>query len=207
MPDVDGWEQWEGRTIVGNDGQRVGRISQVYLDHETGRPTWGSVHTGLLGAGQAFVPLHTGRRQGEAFQVPYAAQLCKDAPRLTEDAELTHADQRRLFEHYGIGAQRPPAPAAQSRDEQAEVAGTSESMTGLEERGRLGVVRPPGETGRLPKRAVSAPDSQTVAVRREEVRIERKPITQATRPEPADGYRLGEEVHELTLMHEEPVPE
>lgn len=212
MPDAATWEQWEGRTIVGKDGQRVGRISQVYLDHETGAPTWGSVHTGLFGAGLAFVPLQGGRWQGEAYAVPFPAQLCKTAPHFNEGQELTHADQRRLFEHYGA-ARRNAAEQGAAPDEttvSADVAARDDGNTSMvrsEERTRVDVLRSPSESVRLRKTVVSEPVSLTVAVRREELRLEREPVTAAALPPGQARAELREEMRELILMQEEPALE
>ncbi|MFN2452179.1 MAG: PRC and DUF2382 domain-containing protein [Candidatus Dormibacteria bacterium] len=214
MPDAATWEQWEGRTIVGSDGQRVGRISQVYLDHETGAPTWGSVHTGLFGAGLAFVPLQGGHWQGETYAMPFPAQLCKTAPHFNEDQELTHADQRRLFEHYGAarrgvlgrggGAARDEGAASGVAAGQ-DAGGTSAVRS--EERTSADMLRSPGETVRLRKTVVSEPVSRTVTVRRDELRIEREPVTAAELSHGQARAELREGVHELTLMQEEPAIE
>ncbi|GAC1343563.1 MAG: PRC and DUF2382 domain-containing protein [Candidatus Dormibacteria bacterium] len=220
MPDAQPWEQWEGRSVVGSDGQRVGRISQIYLDQETGRPTWGSVHTGLFGASQAFVPLQGGRWQGEAFRVPYPAQLCKDAPHFAEDQELTHADQRRLHEHYGMSGAAASdsgagattqtsqsAPATEAPGGSTASVATDAVVTRSEERVRVGVQRTPRESVRLRKTVVTEPVSRTVKVRHEQVRVVREPISRTNFSEPVDGLQLNEEVQEVTLMQEEPVLE
>jgi uncharacterized protein (TIGR02271 family) len=49
--------------------------------------------------------------------------------------------------------------------------------------------------------------TETVPVRREEVRLEREPITEANRDASLDGPDISEEEHELTLRAEEPVVE
>jgi uncharacterized protein (TIGR02271 family) len=48
---------------------------------------------------------------------------------------------------------------------------------------------------------------QTVPVQREEVRLEREPITDANVDEALDGPAISEEEHEVTLHTEEPVVE
>jgi len=45
----------------------------------------------------------------------------------------------------------------------------------------------------------------TVPVQREEVRLEREPITDANRGEATSGPDISEEVHEVTLHEERPV--
>ena len=48
---------------------------------------------------------------------------------------------------------------------------------------------------------------QTVPVQREEVRIEREPITDANVDQALDGPEISEEEHEVVLHEEEPVVE
>ena len=78
-------------------------------------------------------------------------------------------------------------------------------MTRSEEELRVGTRQ--RETGRvrLRKYVVTEHVQQTVPVRREEVRIEREPITDANIGEAMDGPALSEEEHEVTLMEEEVV--
>ena len=80
-------------------------------------------------------------------------------------------------------------------------------MTRSEEELRVGTTR--RETGRvrLRKYVVTENVTQTVPVQREEVRVEREPITDANRDEAVSGGDITEEEHEVTLHAEEPVVE
>ena len=35
--------QWKGRTMVGSDGEKIGKISEIYEDPHTGKPEWATV--------------------------------------------------------------------------------------------------------------------------------------------------------------------
>ena len=65
------------------------------------------------------------------------------------------------------------------------------------------------ETGRarLRKYVVTETVQQTVPVSHEEVRVEREPITDASREAAMSGPAISEEEHELTLHAERPVVE
>jgi uncharacterized protein (TIGR02271 family) len=80
-------------------------------------------------------------------------------------------------------------------------------MTRSEEELRVGTTE--RETGRvrLKKYVVEDEVTETVPVRREEVRLEREPITEANRGAALDGPDISEEEHEVTLHAEEPVVE
>ena len=45
------------RAVVTDQGDKVGSIGVVYLDDATEEPTWVTVHTGLFGTRESFVPL------------------------------------------------------------------------------------------------------------------------------------------------------
>ena len=60
---------------------------------------------------------------------------------------------------------------------------------------------------RLKKHIVTDQVTQTVPVRREEIRVEREPITDANVDRAMDGPAISEEEHEVTLHAERPVVE
>jgi uncharacterized protein (TIGR02271 family) len=84
---------------------------------------------------------------------------------------------------------------------------TDNAMTRSEE--ELDVGKAQRETGRarLRKYVVTDEVQTTVPVQREEVRVEREPITDANVDNATDGPAISEEEHEVTLHAEEPVVE
>jgi hypothetical protein len=126
--DIDTALEWRGRTVVDRDGDKIGKLDELYLD-ESERPAWGAVTTGLFGRRQSFVPLADLRPAGDDLQVPYEKDRVKDAPNVDPDDQLSGAEEERLHRHYGIGdapltADETDAPAerevrdeAQPRDE------------------------------------------------------------------------------------------
>jgi sporulation protein YlmC with PRC-barrel domain len=41
--------EWHGKTLVDRDGQKIGRLQDVYVDVETDEPMFGTVKEGLIG--------------------------------------------------------------------------------------------------------------------------------------------------------------
>jgi uncharacterized protein (TIGR02271 family) len=80
-------------------------------------------------------------------------------------------------------------------------------MTRSEEELRVGTTERETGRARLKKYVVEDQVTETVPVRREEVRVEREPITDANRDAAIDGPAISEEEHEVTLHAEEPVVE
>jgi uncharacterized protein (TIGR02271 family) len=84
---------------------------------------------------------------------------------------------------------------------------TDDAMTRSEEELRVGTERRETGRARLRKYVVTEDVQETVPVEREEVRVDREPITDANRDAALDGPEISEEEHEVTLQAEEPVVE
>jgi len=82
---------------------------------------------------------------------------------------------------------------------------TDDAMTRSEERVRTGTERVEAGRARLRKYVTTEQQQVTVPVTREEVRVEREPITDANYDKAMDGPALSEEEHEVTLTEERPV--
>jgi len=212
-------EQLEGRPVVGADGQKIGTVADVYFDKDTRQPEWALVTTGMFGTKHSFVPITNASMDAESLSVPFTKDQVKDAPRLDDDGELSQDEEELLSEHYGITYSEAPsdsglpqggAPAPEGRGPVGnDVSGpeTDEAMTRSEEELRVGTARRPSGLVRLKKYITTEQVSVTVPVQREEVRIEREPITEANADAAMRGGDLTEEEHELTLSEEEVVVE
>jgi uncharacterized protein (TIGR02271 family) len=84
---------------------------------------------------------------------------------------------------------------------------TDNAMTRSEERLNVGTRKEEVGRARLRKYVVTENVTETVPVSREEVRIEREPITDANVGKAMDGPAISEEEHEVTLHAERPVVE
>jgi uncharacterized protein (TIGR02271 family) len=82
---------------------------------------------------------------------------------------------------------------------------TDNAMTRSEERLNVGTRSEEVGRARLRKFVVTENVTQTVPVTREEVRVEREPITDANAGSAYDGPAISEEEHEVTLHAERPV--
>jgi uncharacterized protein (TIGR02271 family) len=80
-------------------------------------------------------------------------------------------------------------------------------MTRSEEELRVGTAEQERGRARLRKYVVTEEVQQTVPVRREEVRVEREPITDANVDDAVAGPEISEEEHEVVLHEERPVVE
>ena len=101
-----------GNTMHGEDGQKIGKIVDVYESTEGADGTFVTVSTGIFGGHASFVPLAKATMQGNDVVVPYSKDLIKDAPRVAADEELTSQEEDRLYAHYSLGGGTSQAGAA-----------------------------------------------------------------------------------------------
>jgi uncharacterized protein (TIGR02271 family) len=141
-----------GGSVVDQDGGKVGKVEQVFLDDHADS---------------------------------------SDAPE-SADKDVTAGDRADLAGQPGVVGQDTSGPT------------TDQAMTRSEEQLRVGTQTREAGKVRLRKYVVTENVTQTVPVSREEIRIEREPITDANRGQAMAGGDITEEEHEVTL-HEEHV--
>jgi uncharacterized protein (TIGR02271 family) len=223
-------EEWRGAKVVDVNGDKVGSIDEVYLDRGSEQPEWVTVSTGLFGTRTTFVPINDAQLIDGEVRLGYAKDQIKEAPNVDADGALSRDEERTLYEHYGRsdygnwdGSDSRAGEGATGRDSadrdltdgdrtDRETTGrdtsgptTDDAMTRSEEELRVGTTERESGRVRLQKYVVEDEVTKTVPVRREEVRVEREPITDANRGDAVDGPAISEEEHEVVLHAEEAV--
>ncbi len=267
-----------GRDLVTSSGDKIGRIGQIFLDDETGQPEWVTVHTGLFGTNESFVPLKDATYSEQGLAVPYDKSRIKDAPNIDVEAgHLSREEEAQLYDYYGlsystadtdyntgidyageqqmrstsdveadfggttpatgygtgqfetsatdatdVNAGTTPATGygtgefgtgtAETSDINAGTIGhdtsgptTDDAMTRSEEQLHVDTETVEAGRARLRKYIVTENVTTTVPVSREEVRVEREPITDTNIGSALSGPELSEEEHEVVLHAERPV--
>jgi uncharacterized protein (TIGR02271 family) len=203
---------WQGRTLKDRNGDTIGTIDALYLDQQTDKPEWALVNTGLFGTKSSFVPLAGAAPRDEDVVVRVEAQRVKDAPKMAPDEELSEQQEAELFRHYGIDYTAEGSVTATDNARGAvghDTSGptTDNAMTRSEEELRVGTTERERGRARLRKYVVTEQVQQTVPVQREEVRIEREPVTESNVDQALSGPEISEEEHEVVLHEEQPVVE
>lgn len=209
----------DGSTVVDTNGDKIGKLGQVFLDDQTGAPEWVSVNTGLFGMSESFVPLSSATTEGDRLRVAYTKDKVKDAPTIDADQHLSSEDEERLYDYYGLdfasGTDHTSGTEAYGTTGTYETTDTTRStgrtgdvddaMTLSEERLHVGTERQETGRARLRKYVVTEQETVTVPVTREKVRLEREPITEGNIDRAMDGPEITEAEHEVTLHEERPV--
>lgn len=219
--------------VVGTDDDKLGGVGQVYLDDATGQPAWVTVKTGFFGTNENFVPLADANLAGGAIQVPYSKDKVKNAPNMAPDGSLSREEEAELYAYYGVGGYDTTDTTFVDTDTTSvdsavgttdttytdtavgttdttvgyDTSGptTDDAMTRSEERLDVGVQSTEAGRARLRKYVVTEQQTVTVPVQREEVRLEREPVTAENWAESTDGPDITEAEHEVVLHAEEAV--
>ena len=209
METINSYEGWVGTDAYDVNGDKIGTIDAIYYDDQTGRPEWLAIRTGFFGMNTSFAPIaggtvrdgtaaravHEGSGQGRPQHRPgrgdadlrRGAASCSDHYGFAWDAR-SYGVGERFDSEYDVAAQ-------QLRAESSEVAETTRS----EEQLRVGTEKVATGKARLRKYVVTEHQNVTVPVTREEVRVEREPITNG------EADDIGDDEAEVTTYAERPV--
>jgi len=205
MLNVNEVETWTGHDVIGPDGEKIGSLDHLYVDRETGEPTFIAVKTGLFGMSDSLVPVPTTANAADGkVSVAYDKAKVKGAPNVKADGELSEQEEAKLYEYYGLGGY-----SQYDGPDHATLTGghTDDAMTRSEEELRVGTTRQESGRARLRKYVVTENETRTVPVQREEVVIEREPIAGADAGAALDGPEISEAEHEVTLHEDRVVTE
>jgi hypothetical protein len=97
--DFDDFAAWTGRDVLGPDGGRLGAVDVIFLDEATGVPEWVLVS---VDDRAAFVPLAGASVEEAAIRVDQDRERVHAAPQVEVGDTLSVADEKRLYEHYGL---------------------------------------------------------------------------------------------------------
>jgi uncharacterized protein (TIGR02271 family) len=224
-----------GQDVYDESGEKIGSAAEVYLDDETGQPEWVTVRTGLFGTKESFVPIRNADLTDDGVRVPVSKEQVKDAPKIDTDGHLSPQEEEELYRYYGMGGGTETTTMT-TTETTTGVAGTGMTDTGVtdtdrgtdtrpavghdtsgpttdnamtrsEERLNVGTRSQEVGRARLRKYVVTENVTETVPVSREEVRVEREPITGGNVDNAMSGPAISEEEHEVVLHAETPVVE
>jgi hypothetical protein len=99
---------WHGKLLVDLEGEKIGKLEDVYVDVETDEPQFATVKEGLIGRHLTFVPLGGLKVGPEALQVAVSKAQVQDAPNLElHGEELSQEDESALYHYYELNYTPP----------------------------------------------------------------------------------------------------
>lgn len=104
--DIERIESWRGQDVLDRDGEKLGKLEDVYVDLGSDEPGLAAVKTGLLGRTVRLVPLRDASFARDAVRVTVAKERFDNAPEAGEEGVLDRGAELAVFDHYDL-----PAPA------------------------------------------------------------------------------------------------
>jgi len=100
--------EWHGKMLVDREGERIGKLQDVYVDVENDEPQFATVKEGLIGRHLTFVPLSGITLGPDDLQVTVTKEQVKSAPNIElHGEELSQADESALYHHYELNYTPP----------------------------------------------------------------------------------------------------
>ena len=212
-------------TAYDKAGEKLGSVKEVFVDEQTGQPTFVEVNHGLFGMNSSLVPLRGHDFNGDELKLAFSKDRIEGAPDFDSDKPLTPEAQADIFKHYnlenvqdvttyrdertgttgagaagaGVAGAGVAGAGAHANDETVTTERTAttdrdaatDTTAGhnltdndnelIRSEERLDVNKERVATGeaRLRKYVVTDTETVEVPVEREEVRVERTPISEA----------------------------
>ena len=93
--------EWHGKTLVDRNGEKIGKLQDVYVDVETDAPQFGTVKEGFIGRHLTFVPLGGLQIGPDYLQVTATKEQVRSAPDIElHGEELSQANESTLYHHF-----------------------------------------------------------------------------------------------------------
>ncbi len=93
--------EWRGKMLLDSNGDKIGKLEDVYVDVETDEPQFGTVKEGFMGRHLTFVPLAGLHIGPDDLQVTVTKDQVRSAPEIEmHGEELSQADESTLYHHF-----------------------------------------------------------------------------------------------------------
>lgn len=95
--------EWHGKMLVDRNGEKIGKLQDVYVDVENDEPQFATVKEGFIGRHLTFVPLRDVQIGPEDLQVGATKEQVRSAPDIEMHGdELTQDDESKLYHHFEL---------------------------------------------------------------------------------------------------------
>ena len=123
MTNIEEAQSWIGRTAVDSTGAQIGRITQIWVDDQSGQAEWASLKGAILGRQEVVAPLDGVASVRSARQFAFSKEQLIGAPKVGQEGRLELQDKESLLSYYGMARSRPAAaPPAGWSERTAEAA-------------------------------------------------------------------------------------
>jgi uncharacterized protein YrrD len=90
--------EWHDEMLIDRQGEKIGKLQDVYVDVENDEPQFATVKEGFIGRHLTFVPLGGISVGPDGLRVPVTKEQIKAAPNIEQHGEeLSQADESALY--------------------------------------------------------------------------------------------------------------
>ncbi|HVA04717.1 MAG TPA: PRC-barrel domain-containing protein [Acidimicrobiales bacterium] len=100
--------EWHGKMILDRNGEKIGKLQDIYVDVETDEPQFATVKEGFIGRHLTFVPLGGVQVGPDDLRVTATEDQVRSAPDIEmHGEELSQADESTLYHHFEMNYTPP----------------------------------------------------------------------------------------------------
>src|SRR3954469_18681781 len=93
---VDRLAQMHGEAVYDTNGDKIGKVDEIFYDLDTREPEWIGIGTGFFGTKRVLVPVHGASVTEDGISVPYSKSEVKDSPDIDGD-DIDEQTERDLY--------------------------------------------------------------------------------------------------------------
>src|SRR5215218_7282280 len=94
-------DEMRGAPVYDNDGDKIGKVEEIFYDQQTRVPEWIGIGTGFFGRKRVLVPVTGAAPYEDGLMVAYSKEQVKDSPDIDED-EISQQREADLAAYYGL---------------------------------------------------------------------------------------------------------
>ncbi|MDQ3751805.1 MAG: PRC and DUF2382 domain-containing protein [Actinomycetota bacterium] len=219
--DMQALQNAQGNPVYSNDGEQIGKVEEVFHDIDTDQPEWIGIGTGFFSNKRVLVPVASAEMREDGVYVPYSKDHVSGAPSIDGD-EISQETEAELYSFYDIeyGENRsdsglPEGTQTESTETRTDTDTTrtpdttdsSEKITRSEEELHAGTRQREAGQVRVRKYVDTEKAQTTVPTSREEISVERVPVSEGTSTEAefSEGEITVPIVEEEAVVEKRPV--
>jgi uncharacterized protein YrrD len=100
--------EWHGKMLLDSEGEKIGKLQDVYVDIENDEPQFATVKEGFIGRHLTFVPLGGIKIGPDELQAAVTKAQVQSAPNIAQHGEeLSQQDESALYHHFELNYTPP----------------------------------------------------------------------------------------------------
>jgi hypothetical protein len=99
---IEDVKEWRGQDVLDAQGDKLGKLDEIYYDTETDLPAFAAVKSGVFGKHLTLVALAGATAGRSHLRLAVAKSDLKGAPGFDPEVELTAADEEAAYAHFGM---------------------------------------------------------------------------------------------------------